>query len=218
MTPPKDETETRTETETETEAAKKKAAAEKETETVTETETEEEEEIEAEAEGKKFPWDEHNRLKREAAKTAKQKRADEKKRAEEEGRFQDVVKSVEEERDSEKDRADTAEGELAKMRRQAAVQAVASRLNFRDPADALLHLPDSTDASDEKAVERALAKVKKEKPYLIDGQGSRTSTSVNGADTPEPADLDAQIKEAEEAGDTRKSIALKNQKLLAQSK
>lgn len=156
--------------------------------------------------------DDYNRLKREAADRAKADREAERKRAEEEGRHADVVKALEDERDSEKKRADDAEGNLARLEKQLLVNKVAQKLKFRDPADASLHLPDDTPA-DEAAIERALKTVAKEKDYLIDGQGSRTGGPAGGGDPPAPKDLDDQIKAAEEKGDHREAMRLKNQKL-----
>lgn len=159
--------------------------------------------------------DDYNRLKREAAERAKKDREAERKRAEEEGRHQDVISGLEKERDTEKERADTAEGELAALRKQIVVERVARKLNFRDPADALLHLPDDTEGT-EAAVEKALKTVKQEKSYLIDGQGTRSGAPAGGGEPSDPGDIDAQIKKAEGKGDHREAMRLKNRKLLEQ--
>ena len=95
-------------------------------------------------------------------------------------------------------------------RKGSTVTTVASRLKFNDPADALLHLPSDT-ANEEAAIERALKKLAKEKPYLVGGQGSRTGAPGGGGE-PTSTDIDAEIAQAEKDGDVAKSTRLKRQK------
>jgi len=154
---------------------------------------------------------EFNRLKRIAA----EKDAADKKRKREEdeaaGKHNEVVSGLESERDTEKSERERVEGEKADLERSITVRDVANRLKFNDPADALLHLPADT-TNDEKAIEKALKKVADEKKYLVGGQGSRTAAPGGGNEPPTPADIDAEIAQAEKDGDVAKSTRLKRQK------
>lgn len=158
---------------------------------------------------------EYHRLQRIASEKAE---ADRKRKREEDeaaGRHAEVVESVEQERETEKSARETVEAEKAELELNITVRDVASRLKFIDAADARLHLPENT-PNDPKEVERALKKVAEEKSYLIGGQGSRTGAPGGGGDPIEDADIDEQIREAEKAGDTAKSIRLKRIKAAQQ--
>lgn len=158
-----------------------------------------------------------NRLKRIAAEADKAEKARKRKEEEEAGRHSEVVKTVEEERETEKKRADEKEAEIESLKRSITVKDVAARLKFNDPADALLHLPADT-PNDEKSIEKALKKVAEEKKYLVGGPGSRTGAPGGGGEPPAPNDIDAEIRKAEEDGDVAKSTQLKRQKYAQQQK
>jgi hypothetical protein len=145
-----------------------------------------------------------NRLKR----IASEKDAADKKRKREEdeaaGKHAEVVKDLEEE-------LATAKAEREKIERNQTVTTVAGRLNFNDPADALLHLPPDT-PNDEASIETALKKVAEEKKYLIGGQGTRTGAPGGGNEPTTSPDIDEQIRKAEADGDIGLSTRLKRQK------
>lgn len=158
--------------------------------------------------------DEYNRMRREISEADKAKRERERKEAEKAGEHDKVVEAAEEERDEEKSKREQLEAELENTRKGSTVTTVASRLNFVDPADALLHLPSDT-PNDEAAIERALKKLAKEKPYLAGGQGSRTGAAGGGSD-PQSKDIYSEIRKAEEDGDVATSTRLKRQKFQEQ--
>lgn len=75
-------------------------------------------------------------------------------------------------------RAVKAEEDLDTLRREIRVTGIASKLSFRDPADAMKML--SVDATgDDKTAERALRKLAEEKSYLVDERKAR-GRSMNG--------------------------------------
>lgn len=154
-----------------------------------------------------------NRLRRKVSDTEKA----EKKRKREEAEAADdhgaVVKSLEEESDEKDGRITELESELENTRKGQTVTAVAGRLKFNDPADALAFLPADT-PNDEASIEKALKKVAEEKAYLVGGQGSRTGAPGGGGEPAPPTDIDAAIAKAEADKDVALSTRLKRQKHL----
>lgn len=158
-----------------------------------------------------------NRLQRIAS---EKDEADRKRKREEDeaaGKHAEVVQTVESEREAEKTKREEVEAELEGERKAATVAAVAGRLKFNDPADALAFLPADT-PNDEASIEKALKKVAEEKAYLVGGQGSRTAAPGGGGDPAPPNDIDAQIAQAEKDGDVALSTRLKRQKHFSASK
>lgn len=126
-----------------------------------------------------------NRLKRKAAEADKARRAAEKEARQqqerekrESGQWQELIDERDErirETESERDEARYA---LAEYQREVRVSRAATRLGFRDPADAVRFLPkDETD--DDPSTERSLKRLAKEKPYLVEQRRS-TGVAVNG--------------------------------------
>jgi hypothetical protein len=94
-----------------------------------------------------FPWDEHNRLKREAAEAQKRARAAEReakkqrdKERRESGQYDEILAEKEEEVSAAATRAEAAEYQLEQFQRRIRVQGVAQRLGFRDTEDAVRFL------------------------------------------------------------------------------
>jgi hypothetical protein len=100
-------------------------------------------------------------------KAAKDEAARKRKQQQEEGRFEEMMREEAESRAAIEAERDQARTELATERRQRAVESVAKRLGFKDAEDANAFLsPD--DAEDEISIERALKRIAKKKPYLVD--------------------------------------------------
>lgn len=135
--------------------------------------------------GDEFPWDEHNRLKREAAEASKRSRAAEREakkqrqRAQKEsGQYDEILSEKDEEVAAAAERAEAAEYALEKFQRDSRVSKIAGRLGFRDPSDALAMLNED-DVEDDNSTERALKRLAREKPYLVDGKRA-SGAPVNG--------------------------------------
>lgn len=118
------------------------------------------------------------RLRREVAKTAKEKRDRERKEAEAAGEHEKVVKQVEEERDKEKADLEELRAELAKERNGSAIRSVAGRLNFYDTEDAVLRVPSEVAEKGDAAIETFLRDLTKKSPHLVGTGSPRSSASV----------------------------------------
>jgi len=145
---------------------------------------------------------------REAAKKAKAERDDALAKIKE---YEDAQKSDQEKReealDAERKRAETAESRVQELEVTQLRSAVAAEKNL--PPKLAGRLTGGTREEIEADADALLAD-------LGTLPGETPPPGDGGARTPvQPKDLDAQIREAEEAGDTRKSISLKNQKLYA---
>lgn len=123
---------------------------------------------------------EANRLRREAAERSRKERERKRKEAEEQGKWEQIARSLEEERDAALAGEQEAREELRAFQREVRVTRIATRLGFRDPDDALRFLADG-EADDDNQCERALKRIASEKPYLIADQvPTRTGVSVGG--------------------------------------
>lgn len=106
--------------------------------------------------------------------------------AQDQGNWEEVAKNaqaeLEEVRQSvaalEQER-DTAKGDLDSFQRQVRVTSIASRMGFKDPADARALLSPE-DTGDDKAAERALRKLAESKNYLVDEQRATGRSMGNG--------------------------------------
>lgn len=109
----------------------------------------------------------------------------ERKRLEEEGQYQTLASQAE-------DRAIVAEARAKELEQRQLISQVASRLKFRDSADAVAHLKDrGIEADDEASVENALAALATEKSYLIEQSvPQRTGGSVT-SDAPQTVTIEA---------------------------
>ena len=109
----------------------------------------------------------------------------ERKRLEEEGQYQTLASQAE-------DRATVAEARARELEQRQLISQVASRLKFRDSADAVAHLKDrGIEADDEASVENALAALATEKSYLIEQSiPTRTGGSVS-SDAPQTVTIEA---------------------------
>ena len=109
----------------------------------------------------------------------------ERKRLEEEGQYQTLASQAE-------DRATVAEARAKELEQRQLISQVASRLKFRDSADAVAHLKDrGIEADDEASVENALAALATEKSYLIEQSvPQRTGGSVT-SDAPQTVTIEA---------------------------
>ena len=109
----------------------------------------------------------------------------ERKRLEEEGQYQTLASQAE-------DRATVAEARAKELEQRQLISQVASRLKFRDSADAVAHLKDrGIEADDEASVENALAALATEKSYLIEQSiPTRTGGSVS-SDAPQTVTIEA---------------------------
>jgi hypothetical protein len=132
-----------------------------------------------------FPWDEHNRLKREAAEAQKRARAAEReakkqreKERRESGQYDELLAEKDEEVAAAASRAEAAEYQLEQFQRRIRIQGVAQRLGFKDTEDAVRFL-DEDDTEDDVSTERALKRLAREKPYLVDAKRS-SGAPVNG--------------------------------------
>lgn len=125
-----------------------------------------------------FPWDEHNRLKREAAERAKKERDEEAKRRREAGEHEKVATEATE-------RADKAEAELERVKRERRAETVAERVGFIYADDIGRYLTVEQMES-EQSIESALKDLKKEKPrYFEDKQ--RSGGEIEEEERREPA-------------------------------
>lgn len=123
-----------------------------------------------------------NRAKRKLAEHDRQKRKEERERAQAEGRHEEVLKSYEQERDEALAAKEEAELELSGFKNRIKVEGIAKRLKFHDPDDAARYLSDEEQAGSEAAVEAALRTVIRNKPHLVD-KGSARSGGSMGDDT-----------------------------------
>jgi hypothetical protein len=110
------------------------------------------------------------------------------KEAEDEGNFKSLA-------EQEKERADQAEARAEKVEREARVTRIASRKNFRDPADVMAHLSDE-DASEDRKAERAIEKLAKEKPYLVSTGNRRQRDPSGDGDDGDAGDMNRRIRRA----------------------
>lgn len=122
--------------------------------------------------------DEYNRLRRESAEAAKRARTAEreaKKQRERErreaGQHDEIIAEKEEEAAAAAARAEAAEYQLEQFQRRTRINAMASSLGFRDPEDAA-HFLDEDETDDDRSTERALKRLAREKPYLVDSKRS----------------------------------------------
>jgi hypothetical protein len=129
--------------------------------------------------------DEHNRLKREAAEAQKAARAAQReakrqreREQRESGQYDELLAEKDEEVLAAAARAEAAEWQLEQFQRTNRITGAATRLGFKDPGDAVRFLDDD-DTEDEVSTERALKRLAREKPYLIDNQ-RRSGAPVNG--------------------------------------
>ena len=122
---------------------------------------------------------------RTAKKLASAAEVAERKRLEEEGQYQTLASQAE-------DRATVAEARAKELEQRQLISQVASRLKFRDSADAVAHLKDrGIEADDEASVENALAALATEKSYLIEQSvPQRTGGSVT-SDAPQTVTIEA---------------------------
>lgn len=122
---------------------------------------------------------------RTAKKLASAAEVAERKRLEEEGQYQTLASQAE-------DRATVAEARAKELEQRQLISQVASRLKFRDSADAVAHLKDrGIEADDEASVENALAALATEKSYLIEQSiPTRTGGSVT-SDAPQTVTIEA---------------------------
>lgn len=123
-----------------------------------------------------FPWDEFNRLRREQADTAKAARLAQKdakkardRERKEAGQYDEILAEKDEEVSAAGARAEAAEYQLDQFQRRTLINSTAQRLHFKDPQDAVRFL-DEDDTDDEVSTERALKRLAREKPYLIDAR------------------------------------------------
>lgn len=126
-----------------------------------------------------LPKSEAERLRREVANAAREKRERERKAAEEAGDHQKVVQGVESERDEAIEERDQARKELATVRAEIVVSKVAGTLNFHDVEDAVLRVPAEVAERGEAAVEKHLRDLIKKSPHLV-GEGSQRSGAPVG--------------------------------------
>lgn len=152
---------------------------------------------------------ENARLKREDRKRQKDAKAAKEKQQREEGRHEEIAKEREEERDAEKAKAEAAETELDQTRRDIRTRDAASKLNFREPEDAIRFLT-SDDTETEESVTKALEKLAKKKVYLLNdrprtgragngqgtGSGGLTMEEIRGMSTAEVAERMPEVKKA----------------------
>lgn len=123
------------------------------------------------------------RLRRETAKFAKEKRERERKEAEAAGEHDKVVKGVEQERDEKDRELAEARQELADLRNGSTVRQVAEKLKFHDSEDAVLRVPSEIAEKGEAAIEKHLRGVVSKSPHLV-GEGSKRSGPSLKGDPP----------------------------------
>jgi hypothetical protein len=133
----------------------------------------------------KSQLDEFNRLKREQAESAKQRRkaeAEAKKAREqaqrESGNYDELLGEKDTEVQEAAARAEAAEYQLEQFQRTQRISSIANRLGFKDSEDAVRFLDDD-DSDDDVTAERALKRLAREKPYLVDTRRS-TGAPVGG--------------------------------------
>lgn len=142
--------------------------------------------------------DEANRLKRVSAEKDKEARDAKRKakeaeeaKAREEGDWKKVAEEKEREATEAREEADEAKGKLTKYERQRTVSTAAAALNFADAQDAVVYLTNPESAyylepekfGDDKLVEAALKRLKKDKPALIaTTRRSGVDSEYDGAD------------------------------------
>lgn len=129
--------------------------------------------------------DEHNRLKREQAEAAKAARAAQReakkardRERKEAGQYDEILAEKEEEVAAAAARAEAAEYQLEQTLRRQRIAAAANRVGFKDVEDAIRFL-DEDDTEDDVQTERALKRLAREKPYLIDARRA-SGAPVNG--------------------------------------
>ena len=106
-------------------------------------------------------------FKRKMAEAEKAARRERETLAADQGRWEELAQEREQEVLEALDAKEAAEYELDRYRREVRTVGLATRLGFRDPRDAILHLSDD-DTADEGTCERALRKLAKDKQYLVD--------------------------------------------------
>lgn len=121
---------------------------------------------------------EHDNLQRqarEARKLADEKKARERKEAEDKGEHEKLAQQ-------EKDRADKAEADLRDERRENRGHRIAGRLKFKDTGDAvtLLKAKNAEALDDDSATEKALKAILKEKPHYAEDGGRQRQGNVGG--------------------------------------
>lgn len=117
-----------------------------------------------------FPWDEHNRLKREAAERSKADKKAERERQKEDGKLQELA-------DAETKRANEAESELAKLQRERNAEQWAGAEGLTHPEDVARFLTDE-EMEEERAARAALRKLKERRPELF-GEQRRSGGDIN---------------------------------------
>lgn len=129
--------------------------------------------------------DEHNRLRREAAEASKRSRAAERearksreRERREQGQYDEILAEKDEEVAGAAARAEAAEYQLGEFQRRIRISAAANRIGFKDAEDAVRFL-DEDDTEDDVSTERALKRLAREKPYLIDTRRS-SGAPING--------------------------------------
>lgn len=140
-----------------------------------------------------MPKGEAERLRREVAKAAQEKRDRERKDAEAKGEHEKVVKQTEQERDEAQRERDEARAEQAKTVNEGNVRKVAGNLDFHDAEDAVLRTPSEVAEKGEAAIEKHLREVAKKSPHLVGKGKSRSSASLpddGGKDVEQLANTD----------------------------
>lgn len=137
----------------------------------------------------KMPKGEAERLRRVAADAAKAQRKAEKeardrteKERREAGQYEDIITEKDEEVQAAQERAEAAQYELDEFRRQSRIMSAATRQRFKDPDDAVKFLNED-DTADDVSTERALKRLAREKPYLVDRSTSTGAPITGGVGT-----------------------------------
>lgn len=123
--------------------------------------------------------DEFERLKRKVSESEKAERERKRKEAEDAGEHQKVVQQVEQERDEEKSKRETAEAELAKYKSDAEVRKVADSIGFHDSEDAVLRVPQEVAERGEAAIEKHLRDIAKKSPHLVGEAPKRSGAPLS---------------------------------------
>jgi hypothetical protein len=218
--PDEDEDEEPDEDEAEGEGkGKKKEKGKKEGETEEEEEEAEEEEEEEEEEEDEEPFDKDRAMKlikklrqaeRNLTKATKEQDKELKKYREAEKKSEDAKKTAlqkaQDEAAEAKTRVTELEGELSDMRIRSAIERVAARMGFNDPADAYdmgdhSLLSEDKDTGKVAGVKEMLKKLAEEKPYLIDPKRA-TSSPERSAGGPRRKPEKRPLKRVEKHGET----------------
>jgi hypothetical protein len=128
-------------------------------------------------------------LRREVAETRRAKskaereaRAERERQQAEQGRWEELASDRMREVEEANARAEAAEYNLDRFQRELRVNSIATRLGFKDPADAIRFLDDD-DTGDDAIAERALKKLAEQKEYLVErrrGSGGPTNGGSKG--------------------------------------